>query len=181
MTTEPDRAAGRGTAPDLTSFHVERAEAGDGVSLEWVVRRFSAVLLAQARYRIGTRLRAIVEPEDLVSEVWAVTLPRLGELGSREGRKTPVLLKFLTTTLLNRVNDLVKTEIKGPRGRRAALAPGSSSGALTPEMYHLRAAAPRGRSACPQVARNAEGLRSIPCSAWGTFGTNFGAKRHGFV
>jgi RNA polymerase sigma factor (sigma-70 family) len=104
---------------DPTSIHVQRAEAGDAASLEWVVRRFSPVLLAQARFRLGARLRAHVEPEDLVSEVWAIALGRLAALGTGLGRRTPVLLKFLTTTLLHRVNDLVKVEIKGPRGRRA--------------------------------------------------------------
>jgi RNA polymerase sigma factor (sigma-70 family) len=112
--------SGSGFPTDATSFHVQRAETGDRVSLEWVVRRFSPVLLAQARFRLGARLRTLTDPEDLVSEVWAITLRRLAELGARDGRKTPVLLRFLTTTLLNRVNDLVKTEIKGPRGRHRA-------------------------------------------------------------
>jgi RNA polymerase sigma factor (sigma-70 family) len=110
---------------DPTSFHVQRAETGDPVSLEWVVRRFSPVLLAQAKFRLGARLRTLIDPEDLVSEVWAIALRRLAELGTRDGRKTPVLLRFLTTTLLNRVNDLVKTEIKGPRGRHRP-APGDA-------------------------------------------------------
>jgi RNA polymerase sigma factor (sigma-70 family) len=110
---------------DPTSFHVQRAETGDPVSLEWVVRRFSPVLLAQARFRLGARLRTLTDPEDLVSEVWAIALRRLVELGMRDGRKTPVLLRFLTTTLLNRVNDLVKSEIKRPRGQHRP-APGDS-------------------------------------------------------
>jgi RNA polymerase sigma-70 factor, ECF subfamily len=110
--------AGNGDPSDRTSYHVRMAEAGDPDSLEWVVRRFSPVLLVQARFRLGSRLRRVVDPEDLVDEVWAIALRRLPELGSKAGRKTPVLLRFLTTTLLNRVNDLVKTEIKGPRGRR---------------------------------------------------------------
>jgi RNA polymerase sigma factor (sigma-70 family) len=111
---------------DLTSFHVQRAESGDVASLEWIVRRFSPLLLVQAGFRLGARLRALVEPDDLVAEVWAIALPRLRELGEREGRKTPVLLKFLTTTLLNRVNDMVRTEIVGPRGRRIGTTGGPS-------------------------------------------------------
>jgi DNA-directed RNA polymerase specialized sigma24 family protein len=133
---------GAGASGDLTSFHVLRAEQGDVASLEWVVRRFSPLLLAQAEFRLGPRLRRLWEPEDLVSEVWAVALPRLDELARREGRKTPVLLRFLTTTLLNRTIGLVKKEISGPRGRRAldgkadtedvlAALPTESSGVVT--------------------------------------------------
>jgi RNA polymerase sigma factor (sigma-70 family) len=102
---------------DLTSIHVRRAEEGDAASLEWIVKRFSPLLLAQARFRLGERLRRLHEPEDLVNEVWARALPRLSRLGSRDGRHTPVLLHFLATTLLNRVNDWLKVEIAGPRGR----------------------------------------------------------------
>lgn len=109
-----------GDSADVTSFHVRRAESGDRASLEWVVERFSPLLLAQAKFRLGDRLRRIHEPEDLVDEIWAITLPRLVELGAREGRHAPVLLKFLATTLLNRVNDWVRAEITGPRGRLQA-------------------------------------------------------------
>src|SRR5262245_47363366 len=124
MTKAPGRDAssaddGSADAGDLTSFHVQRAESGDAESLDWIVRRLSPLLLAQADFRLGPRLRRLHDPEDLVSTVWAITLPRLGELGAREGRKTPVLLSFLTTTLLNRVNGWVKTDIAGPRGRQA--------------------------------------------------------------
>jgi RNA polymerase sigma-70 factor, ECF subfamily len=115
-----------GDSADLTSFHVRRAESGDRASLEWVVERFSPLLLAQAKFRLGERLRRIHEPEDLVDEIWAITLPKLEALGGRDGRHAPVLLRFLATTLLNRVNDLVRAEITGPRGRLQA---GSETGA----------------------------------------------------
>jgi RNA polymerase sigma factor (sigma-70 family) len=112
----------------MTSFHVQRARDGDARSLEWIVERFSPLLLAQAKFRLGERLRKIHEPEDLVNEVWAITLPRLAELGAREGRHAPVLIKFLATTLLNRVNDWVRAEITGPRGRLQAGGPGGNEG-----------------------------------------------------
>jgi RNA polymerase sigma factor (sigma-70 family) len=113
-----------------TSFHVGRAEGGDAASIDWVVRRFSPLLLAQADYRLGPRLRRLRDPEDLVSEVWAITLPRLEELGRREGRKTPVLMRFLATVLLHRVNALVKAEIAGPRGKRERGDAGTDPGDL---------------------------------------------------
>jgi RNA polymerase sigma-70 factor, ECF subfamily len=124
MIDEREADAGQsGDAHDLTSFHVGRAGQGDAASLEWIVKRFSPLLLAQARFRLGERLRRIHEPEDLVNEVWAIALPRIAELGWRDGRRTPVLLKFLATTLLNRVNDWVRVEITGPRGRLQAAGP----------------------------------------------------------
>ncbi len=93
---------------DLTTLHVQRARAGDADSLAWMVARFSPLLLAQARYRLGPRLAARVDPEDVVQDVWATALPRLGGLALRDGRATPVLLRFLSTTLLHRVNNLLR-------------------------------------------------------------------------
>jgi len=115
---QPREGASRPDPVNATSIHVRAAEAGDVESLDWVVRRFSPVLLAQAAYRLGPKLRVHCEPEDLVSEVWAIALPRLGDLSMREGRSTPVLMRFLATTLLYRVNDLVRRYVKGPAGRR---------------------------------------------------------------
>ena len=94
-----------------TSVNVRRARRGDRDSLEWVVRRFSAVLLATARYRLGPTLRHLYEPEDLVEDVWVITLPRLPDLEERRGRETPVLLEFLSTTLRYRINDLMRREL----------------------------------------------------------------------
>ena len=100
------------TEPEaLTSLHVRRAADGDGGSLSWVVSRLSPLLLAQATYRLGSRLRALYEPEDLVNETWAVTLPKLAELPARDGRLTPVLLRFLSTTLLHRIQSLVRSPL----------------------------------------------------------------------
>jgi RNA polymerase sigma factor (sigma-70 family) len=128
MTVGQDLGSMDGDRADLTTFHVRRAESGDGTSLEWVVTRFSPLLLAQAEFRLGPRLRRLHAPEDLVNDVWAIALPRLPDLGAREGRRTPVLLRFLATTLLHRVNDLVKVEISGPRGRRQQSGPSSDGG-----------------------------------------------------
>jgi hypothetical protein len=50
-------------AQDLTSFHVLRSEQGNTASLEWVVQRFSPLLLAQAEFRLGPRLPASVFEE----------------------------------------------------------------------------------------------------------------------
>lgn len=97
----------------MTSLHVRRALDGDANSLEWVIARLSPVLLAQARYRLNPKLRRHVDPEDLVNEVWMVALPRLSEFDVAGPRYTPALLRFLSLTLLNRVNNLFQKFIQG--------------------------------------------------------------------
>lgn len=114
----PERETSEPSSDAITSDHVRRAQQGDHLSLEWVVKQFSPLLLAQAAWRLGPELRALYEPEDLVNEVWAVALPRLSELPPRDGRTTPVLLRFLATTLLYRVNNLVKKHVTSATVRR---------------------------------------------------------------
>jgi RNA polymerase sigma factor (sigma-70 family) len=113
MTENPEPAAESPDDPTaLTSLHVRRAADGNPESLGWVVTRLSPLLLAQAAYRLGPRLRALYDPEDLVNDAWIVALPRLGELPARDGRYTPVLLRFLSTTLLHRINNLARRHIR---------------------------------------------------------------------
>ena len=95
-----------------TSVHIARAHDGDEASRAWIVARFSPFLLMQARYRLHGGLRRICTPEDIVDEVWLVTLPRLGDLRPRDGTWKPVLLKFLGTTLLNQVNTLLTRHLR---------------------------------------------------------------------
>ncbi len=114
-----------GDPAGLTSFHVNRARAGDLESLAWVVERLSPLLLAHASWRLGPVLRVHHDPQDLVDDAWAVALPRLAGLPARDGRLTPVLLRFLTTTLLYRINNLARKHI---RGGSEPLAPAAGSG-----------------------------------------------------
>lgn len=97
----------------LTTLHVRRAVLGDPQGLDWIVRHLSPWLLAAARYRLGPELRSLYDPEDLVEDVWTVLLPRLPDLRAREERLTPVLLKFLSTTLAQRANRLLERHILG--------------------------------------------------------------------
>ncbi len=97
----------------LTTYHVRRAREGDAPSLEWIVNRFAPVLLANARYRLGKSLSKIYDPEDIVNDVWAVALPKLADLPARNNRYTPVVMKYLSTTLVYRINNLVEKHIKG--------------------------------------------------------------------
>ena len=104
-------AAGRGD--DLTTRHVERARAGDADSLAWIVERFTPLLTAQARHRLGKRLGRLVEPEDVVQDTWVVALGVLPTLRFEGPRGTPTLVRFLATTLLYRVNNLARKHLRG--------------------------------------------------------------------
>ncbi|MEZ5966524.1 MAG: sigma-70 family RNA polymerase sigma factor [Planctomycetota bacterium] len=114
----------------VTSLHVQRAVAGNPASLEWVMGRLSPMLLTQATYRLGRRLPTPCEPDDLVQEAWTVLLPRLGTLRPRDGRYTPVLLRFLATVILNRVRNLTRKHLASSidaASQREALAADASS------------------------------------------------------
>ncbi|MBK8096210.1 MAG: sigma-70 family RNA polymerase sigma factor [Planctomycetes bacterium] len=137
-------------APDpgpLTTLHVHRAVRGDSQSLAWLVERLSPLLLAQASWRLGSTLRAHCEPADLVQEAWLVLLPRLSGLAPHDGRMTPVLLSFLTTTILNRVHNLLRRH-----ARRLLHTPASDEGTSPSQVQDPRsgviAAATRAEVAC---------------------------------
>lgn len=100
--------------PD-TTLHVQRAVGGEPDDLAWVVERFTPLLLAQVAHRLGPELRRHCDPEDVVQEVWAIAVPRLAELSPRGGRYTPVVLKFLSTTALYRIQNLLQKHVRGDR------------------------------------------------------------------
>jgi len=104
-----------------TTLHVRRALGGRAESLDWIVARFSPLLLAQASYRLPREVRAWCEPEDLVNETWIVALPRLDRIECRDGRFTPTLVRYLSSTLLNLANNIARKHIRGESRRRASL------------------------------------------------------------
>jgi RNA polymerase sigma factor (sigma-70 family) len=111
-------------------MHVLRAIEGDAASLDWVVRRLSPALLAQAEYRMGRYLRRWCDPEDIVSEAWVVALPRLAGLRIADRRSTPVLLQFLSTTVLHLIRNLARKHARSPAGvAPAAAEPGQAPAA----------------------------------------------------
>lgn len=126
-------------ADTLTTMHVRGAIAGNRESLDWVVTRLSPLLLAHASYRLGPLLRNSCDPHDLVSEAWLVALPRLAELPSRSGRYTPVLLRFLSTTIVNKVLSLARAHARRGADRASAMTafdpldelPAETSGVIT--------------------------------------------------
>lgn len=100
---------------------------GDPLSLEWLVVHFTPLLRLQARVRMPDALRRTTEPDDVVQEVWAITLPRLGDLHPRAGRLTPVLLKFMGTVILRRINNLMVRAIRTAGGAGGSDADGTPS------------------------------------------------------
>ena len=117
---------------DRTTEHVARARKGDADSLAWLVRHLSPPLRLQARLRLDGSPVTDVEPDDLVQETWAIALPKLSELDPRDGRVTPVLVRFLGTTLLRRYQSHLKSRIRrgAPEPIRTEQAVQESAGAF---------------------------------------------------
>jgi RNA polymerase sigma factor (sigma-70 family) len=92
---------------------VRRARRGDSESVAWLVERFAPLLMAQATYRLRDLPRSLYDAEDLVQDAWIAALPRLPDLPARDTRYTPVLMRFLSTALLNRSNTLLQKHVMG--------------------------------------------------------------------
>lgn len=110
-----------------TSLRLRAAVGGDRDSLGWLVAHLSPLLLSQARWRLGRHLAHGTDPEDLVQEAWLVALPRLGELQPRGGRLTPVLLRFLATSIVHRVNNLAREALRNGRSASPPPAPAEAA------------------------------------------------------
>lgn len=95
----------------LTTHQVRAARSGDPVALAWVIERFTPALLAASRRRVGSS-GELADVEDLVQDVWSIALPRLLDLNPREGRFTPVLLRFLASILWRRHRTLLRRRLK---------------------------------------------------------------------
>jgi RNA polymerase sigma factor (sigma-70 family) len=122
---------------DATSIRVRRAVAGDRESLGWIVAHFDPFVIAQVRIRLGA---AAPEDEirDVVDEIWLALLGKVEDLRPREGRLTPVLLKFLATATFNVCNNHLRRMIADARRARPAPArPGPPP--PTPSIMHLAA------------------------------------------
>lgn len=111
--TNPPPNGAPGGGARLTSLYVRDALGGDAASLEWVIRRFGPALRAQAEYRLDRRLRAQIDPADLVNDVWVRALPSLREFSVEGPRSTPPFLRFLSQILLRQVNNLYRKHLRG--------------------------------------------------------------------
>ncbi len=124
---------------EATTLRVRRAIEGDRTSASWLVERLSPALLAQAAWRLGPHLRRLYDPEDLVADAWMRLLPKLHELPPRDGRYTPVIFRYLSTAIVNRVNFLVKQRLR----RGEASLPDDASSLSDPELSGVVTAAVR--------------------------------------
>lgn len=134
--------AGSGAADALTTMHARQAVDGNVSSVEWIVMRLSPLLLAHARYRLG-RLAGQHDPQDIVQDAWLTTLPRLADLVPRNGRLTPVLLRFLSTAVLNRVRNIFYDRARRGDVQSPSQVATDRSGAVTQAIRAERVAAVR--------------------------------------
>lgn len=88
---------------DPTTEHVRAACLGVTSSIGWLVERFSPVLHARALQHLQRLAGGMDAVDDILQEVWAIALLKLPKLESRDGRMTPVLVRFLVTTMTNLV------------------------------------------------------------------------------
>ena len=90
-----------------TSIHVQRAVAGDHESIGWLIEHFRGLVAAQVRVRLRGH-GSEQDVEDLCADVWVVVMQRLSDLVPRDDRHTPVLVRFLGSTVLGVCNNFLR-------------------------------------------------------------------------
>lgn len=121
-----------------TTMLAQRAVKGELEALGALVERFDPPLLALARRRLARGLQQFYDPEDLVADTWLRSLPRLQDLEPRDGRITPVIMRFLSTTLLHRYNTLLQKHLLGkPAVVRIGPADSKDDGGMADSVTHV--------------------------------------------
>ncbi|MFK7740108.1 MAG: RNA polymerase sigma factor [Planctomycetota bacterium] len=92
---------------DRTTRLLRNGLAGDADDYSAFIARMTPLLVAVAQRCGGMLWSRGIAPEDIAQDVWLKCLPRLGELTPREGRMTPVIVKYLSTAVRRRVRDLL--------------------------------------------------------------------------
>jgi RNA polymerase sigma factor (sigma-70 family) len=137
---------------------LRRALAGDDQSLERAAAVLFPLITCQARLRLSGRLARRLAPEDLVAQTWSVFLEKLRggalKLTPRDGRLTPVVLKYLSSVLHNVYRDRLKAALRSPEitaadARHDARDPGASAAA---DLTSVSAAAMRDERASALAA-----------------------------
>lgn len=118
-------ASGRGA----TAVHLAAAREGDRQSLGWLVERFDPMLHAAARWHLSGRLARVLDPDDLVHEVWVVALSRLRAGEADRLTTAPAFLAFVATTMRHLVNNLLRRHLRGELPREVAGALGDEPSA----------------------------------------------------
>ncbi|MCA8953332.1 MAG: sigma-70 family RNA polymerase sigma factor [Planctomycetes bacterium] len=104
----------------VTSVVVRAALGGQPAAIQVLCEKFTPCLMASARRYLAGGLSEHYEPADLVQDVWIRVIPRLPDIEELGGRVTPVLMRFLATTLKNHYCNLLGKHIRGKPRRSAA-------------------------------------------------------------
>ncbi|MFT7618793.1 MAG: RNA polymerase sigma factor (sigma-70 family) [Planctomycetota bacterium] len=99
------------------SQQILAAQAGDLEALSPVIESISPYLLALAKSRLGSF--GGVDAEDLVQEAWSIGMRRLPDLVARDGHLSPVLFRFLSSTITRKVNDHLRLAVRQLNGNAA--------------------------------------------------------------
>lgn len=137
---------------------MHRAIEGNPASLEWIVIRFTPLLLAQADFRLGRNLRRHVDPEDVVEDVWAAALPNLRELHPAEGREAPTLLRYLGTAVLHRVQQLAERFLRSRPGAGSPPPPRPGASSVVPEVLADTTSSPISKAVRGETRREVRAL-----------------------
>ncbi len=115
----PFRNAGAPVPDEEMSRVIRSAAAGESEALAALVERFTPALLMQADLRLGPALRRLVDPLDIVNDVWMTAFRSLSEFRAEPGRTTVALLGYMSLAILRRVQELHRKHLAGKPLRTA--------------------------------------------------------------
>jgi len=167
-TTPP---APQGETPSLSSLElVARARAGDATAREQLFARYYPRVFRVVRARLGTRLRALETPEDLVQNTFLAALTALERFEAREDAS---LIDWFARLTENQIRDAAKHHSALKRPPAELLVEGGHEPAArdTPPLEHLsRAEQARILDECiaelPADEREALVLRDHASASW---------------
>ena len=102
-----------------TTRFLAGARDGDPDAIAALATRLRPVLMLMARRELPDALRRSYSEEDLVQDVWVILLRSFDKLHTRQGRRTPVLIRYVRSTMSLHVRGILRREIM--RAKRADL------------------------------------------------------------
>jgi RNA polymerase sigma factor (sigma-70 family) len=96
---------------DRTTRFLGRAVAGDPAALDALAQRLGPLLTVMAQRRLPAVLRSSYDEADLIQDVWVIVLRNLARLRTRDGRRTPVLIRYVRASMDLRIRTLLRREI----------------------------------------------------------------------
>ncbi len=92
---------------EVTTRLLRNGLAGNERDFSTFITMISPLLVAVARRSGSSLVRRGIEPEDIVQDVWASCLMHLPKIADGAERVTPVVVKYLSVAVRNRVKDLM--------------------------------------------------------------------------